>query len=82
MPKFKLPKAQKGQQIVADRYIFEDGILRCSDSVAVKLEKILVRYYGCELLPDDEQPVTDEKPAETGSLAVEKTKTEDGKAQK
>jgi len=75
MPKFRLPKAEKGTVVINDRYVFVDGEMPVSKSDAPLIARILVEYHGCELVEDEE---VEEKPAEKadGSLTADKTKAE------
>ncbi len=73
MPKFVLPNAESGQTIIAGRYAFVDGEMPVSKGEALKLERILCRFHGCELVYENEQAV-EQTEAENSSLAVDVTK--------
>lgn len=77
MIQFKHPKPVEGQMVLNDRYIFEDGVLTCSDSDGIKLEKVLVRFYGCTkvLAEEAKKPVEKDEP-EKPTLKAEATKVE------
>lgn len=82
MPKFILPDAPKGQFILNDRYVFNDGELQCSTADAEPLSRILCAYHACKLVYEDVVE-TPQDPIPDGSLKVETTKTEKaGKAEK
>lgn len=74
MPKFVLPNAEKGQTVLAGRYAFVDGEMQVSKSDALKLERILCRFHGCQVVYDEE-PQADKKEAADSSLAADVTKT-------
>lgn len=73
MPKFILPGAPEGTKILNDRYEFVDGVLEASAADAPLLERVLCRFYGCELVQDPVSESTGEA-AQSGSLAVDATK--------
>jgi hypothetical protein len=74
MPKFVLSNAEKGQTVLAGRYAFVDGEMQVSKSDALKLERILCRFHGCEVVYDEE-PQSEKKEAKDSSLAADVTKT-------
>jgi hypothetical protein len=74
MPKIIMPDAPKGQHIINDRYVFQDGVLECSVQDAPLLANILCNYHGCELKYDDVKAEA-KAPVDDGSLAAEATKT-------
>lgn len=74
MPKFVLPNAEKGQTVLAGRYAFVDGEMQVSKSDALKLERILCRFHGCEVVYDDE-PQTQKSEAADSSLSADVTKS-------
>lgn len=84
MPKFVLPKALKERTVVInDRYAFIDGEMNVSNSDAKKLERILCRFHGCELVEDakaSEEVAETVEPAKP-TLAAAATKPSDKKAE-
>ena len=81
MPKFILPKAEKGVVVINDRYCFVDGVMPVSKADAPLIARILCEYHGCELV-EDEEIEAELVPAESGSLAVDNTKTGAAEPQK
>ena len=74
MPKFVLPNAEKGQTVLAGRYVFVDGEMQVSKSDALKLERILCRFHGCQVVYDEE-PQAEKKESTDSSLTADVTKT-------
>lgn len=74
MPKFILPDAEPGTVIINDRYRFVDGVMPVSKADAPMIARILCEYHGCELV-EDEEVEAELVPAESGSLAVDNTKS-------
>jgi len=74
MPKFVLPKKTEGVTIIADRYKFVDGEMPVSETEAMKLDRILGRFYGCKLVLDTASAETNAKKTAEGSLKAESTK--------
>ena len=74
MPKFVLPNAEKGQTVIAGRYAFVDGEMQVSKSDALKLERILCRFHGCQVVYDEE-PQAEKQESTDSSLAADVTKT-------
>lgn len=77
MPKILNPNAGKGTVVLNDMYVFVDGVLPCSKEDAPKLARILVQYYGCELVYDHEEAVDESKP-DSGETSLAATATKDG----
>ena len=73
MPKFVLPNAEKGQTVIAGRYAFVDGEMQVSKSDALELERILCRFYGCQVVY--EEPQAEKQESTDSSLAADVTKT-------
>lgn len=74
---FYLPEGvgpDKGQYIVNDRYLFEDGqMVVQSNEDAARMEPILCGFFGCEV--EDVEPAKGEaKEAEQPSLSAAQTK--------
>ncbi len=74
MPKFVLPNAEKGQTVIAGRYAFVDGEMQVSKSDALKLERILCRFHGCQVVYDEE-PQAEKQESTDSSLSADVTKT-------
>lgn len=74
MPKFKLPNAEPGSVVINERYHFVDGVMPVSKTDAPMIARILCEYHGCTLV-EDEEVEADQSIAESGSLAVDNTKT-------
>ena len=74
MPKFVLPNAEKGQTVIAGRYAFVDGEMQVNKSDALELERILCRFYGCQVVYDEE-PQAEKQESTDSSLAADVTKT-------
>jgi hypothetical protein len=77
---FVTDRNKKGQEIVAGKYLFVDGLLAVSDADAELIAPILCRFYGCTL------ETVDERAAEVldnldPSLAAETTKATEGGSQ-
>lgn len=49
MVKFKTKNPVKGEQLIANRYMFIDGVFTCSDDDAVGIEPILTIYHDCDV---------------------------------
>jgi len=63
--KFVLTGPRKGKTVLLNkRYQFVNGEFECSAKDAIKLQRILCRYYGCEMMTV--RPKSEEKPAENG----------------
>jgi len=59
-------KEKKGQEVVLNKYLFEDGVLITDENLGPAFEPILCGYYGCELeiIPDPvEAPISNVDPS-------------------
>lgn len=81
MPKFILPNAEPGTHVINDRYCFVDGVMPASKADAPMIARILCEYHGCKLV-EDEEVEAEQVPAQSGSLAVDNTKTGAAEPQK
>lgn len=75
MPKIILPDAPKGQHVINDRYVFQDGVLECSTNDAPLLANILCEYHGCKLVYENVEPENKE-PVKDSSLTAQVTKAD------
>lgn len=81
MAKIIFPGAPKGQHVLNDRYVFQDGVMECSNDDAQLMSRILCNYHGCTVKFDDVAPEVAE-PVADGSLKAAATKTAPAKAEK